>query len=116
MSQLICSRHYFQVKHLVKHEYSIFNKLRMSVSKDWKMTVEQFPILQNFNPYEECTGFVPACNYLIKHKNMVDVPAFTLYDAFGLDKKTIGRLAKAMGKYCLNYFYSSSVNFISITR
>lgn len=69
----------------------------MSVSKDWKIVSEQFPILRNFNPYEECTGFVPACNYLIKHTNMNHIPAFTLYDAFGLDKKTIGRLAEVLG-------------------
>jgi len=70
----------------------------MSVSKDWKMMVEECPMLKSFNPYEECTGFVPACNYLIKHQNMSNIPAFTLYDAFGLDKKTIGRLAEIMGK------------------
>ncbi|XP_008178686.1 alanine--tRNA ligase, mitochondrial [Acyrthosiphon pisum] len=87
-----------KVKHLIKHEYAIFNKLRMSVSKDWKIMVEECPMLKSFDPYEECTGFVPACNYLIKHKNMSNIPAFTLYDAFGLEKKTIGRLAEVMGK------------------
>lgn len=87
------------MKHLVKHEYSVFNKLRVSVSKDWKTTVEHYPTFKNFNPYEECTGFVPACNYLLKHKNMDHIPAFTLYDAFGLEKKTIEKLAKAIGKY-----------------
>lgn len=70
----------------------------MSVSKDWKMVVEECPMLKSFNPYEECMGFVPACNYLIKHKNISIIPAFTLYDAFGLEKKTIGRLAEVMGK------------------
>lgn len=70
----------------------------MSVSKDWKIISEQYPMLKKFNPYEECTGFVPACNYLIKHKNIIDMPAFTLYDAFGLEKKTIGKLAEAIGK------------------
>ncbi|XP_026821859.1 alanine--tRNA ligase, mitochondrial-like isoform X2 [Rhopalosiphum maidis] len=87
-----------KVKHLMKHEYTIFNKLRMSVSKDWKTVVKECPMLKSFDPYEECTGFVPACNYLIKHNNMKNIPAFTLYDAFGLEKKTIGRLAEVMGK------------------
>jgi hypothetical protein len=76
----------------------------MSVSKDWKTVVEECPMLNNFDPYEECTGFVPACNYLIKHNNMKNIPAFTLYDAFGLEKKTIGRLAEVMGKI-LSLFY-----------
>lgn len=83
----------------MKHEYSIFNKLRISVSKDWKITSEQCPTLRNFNPFEECTGFVPACNYLIKHANMNHISAFTLYDTFGLEKKTIGKLAEAMGSF-----------------
>lgn len=74
----------------------------MSVSKDWKIIVEECPMLKSFNPYEECTGFVPACNYLIKHQNMSNIPAFTLYDAFGLEKKTIGRLAEIMGKLLLS--------------
>lgn len=87
-----------KVKHLMKHEYTIFNKLRKSVSKDWKMVVEECPTLKDFDPYDECTGFVPACNYLMKNKNMKNIPAFTLYDAFGLEKKTIGRLAEVMGK------------------
>lgn len=87
------------MKLLVKHEYSIFNKLRTSVLKDWTVAIEQFPTLRSFNPYEECTGFVPACNYLIKHKDMIHIPAFTLYDAFGLEKKTIGRLAEAMSTF-----------------
>lgn len=86
------------MKHLVKHEFTVFNKLRRLVSKDWKTVSEQCQTLQIFNPYEECIGFVPACNYLIKHINMIHIPAFTLYDAFGLDKNTIGRLAEAMGK------------------
>lgn len=81
----------------MKHEYSIFNKLRSSVSKDWEIAVKHCPTLKMFNPFEECTGFVPACNYLIKHKDLIHIPAFTLYDAFGLEKKTIGQLAEAMG-------------------
>lgn len=83
---------------MVKHEYSIFNNLRISTSKDWIIAAEQCPKLRHFNPYEECTGFVPACNYLIKHKEMTQIPAFTLYDTFGLDKNTIERLAKIIGK------------------
>lgn len=83
----------------MQYEYSIFKKLRTSVFKGWKIVIEQFPSLRNFNPYEECTGFVPACNYLIKHKDLIHIPAFTLYDAFGLDKETIGRLAEAMSTY-----------------
>jgi len=55
-------------------------------------------MFRTFNPYEECTGFVPACNYLIKHKDMIHIPAFTLYDTFGLEKNTIEKLAKAMSK------------------
>lgn len=82
----------------MKHEYSIFNKLRTLVSKDWNIIIEQCPILSNFKPYEECTGFVPACNYLMKHKDMILIPAFTLYDAFGLEKNTIRRLAEVMSK------------------
>lgn len=82
----------------MKHEYNIFNKLRTSVSKDWNIAIEKCPVLRKFNPYEECTGFVPACNYLIKHKHKYKIPAFTMYDAFGLEKKTIGKLAEAMGK------------------
>ncbi|XP_025408672.1 alanine--tRNA ligase, mitochondrial isoform X2 [Sipha flava] len=86
-----------KVKYLIKHEYTIFNKLRMSVSKDWKIIIEKYPVLRKFNPYEECTGFVPACSYLIKHKYLNHIPAFTMYDAFGLDKKTIGKLAETIG-------------------
>lgn len=83
----------------MKHEYTVFDKLRSSVSKNWEIVVEQCSKLRNFNPYEECTGFVPACMYLIKNvQNIDDIPTFTLYDTFGLDKKTIGRLAVAMGK------------------
>lgn len=70
----------------------------MSVSKDWKIIIEKYPVLRKFNPYEECTGFVPACNYLIKHKHMNHIPAFTMYDAFGLNKTTIRKLAEVMGK------------------
>jgi len=33
---------------------------------------------------------------------MSNIPAFTLYDAFGLEKKTIGRLAEIMGKLLLS--------------
>lgn len=87
----------------MKHEYTIFNKLRMSVSKDWKVAVEEYPALRKFNPYEECTGFVPACNYLIKHRHLNHIPAFIMYDAFGLEKKTIGRLAEAMGKKWMSF-------------
>lgn len=85
------------MRHLVKYEYTLFNKLRKSVSKDWKIIVEQCKMLENFNPYEECTGFVPACNYLLKNKHISQIPAFTLYDAFGLDRKTIKKLSEAMG-------------------
>lgn len=97
----------------MKHEYTIFNKLRISVSKDWKFICEQCPVLRNFNPYEEYTGFVPACNYLIKHKNMDHIPAFTLYDAFGLEKKTIGRLAEAIGE-TFSVFYLD-INFLVLS-
>lgn len=92
------------MKHLVKHEYTIFDKLRTSVSRNWKTAVEQYPTLSSFNPFEECTGFVPACDYLIKHNSMTDLPAFTLYDAFGIEKKTIGLLSKAMGKLLLLFY------------
>lgn len=61
-------------------------------------------MLGSFNPYEECTGFVPACNYLIKHKHLTYIPAFTLYDAFGLDKKTINKLSEAMGNILFDLF------------
>jgi len=84
----------------------------MMVSKDWKIISEEWPMLKKFNPYEECTGFVPACNYLIKHRNMISTPAFTLYDAFGLEKKTIGRLAEAMGKILFLLFLFKLVLFI----
>lgn len=101
----------------MKHEYSIFNKLRTSVSKDWKIAVEQCPSLGSFNPFEECTGFVPACNYLIKHKHMTQIPAFTLYDAFGLERKTIGHLAEAIGIILvlsvLFYYFSNCRLFLS---
>lgn len=88
----------------------------MSVTKDWKITVEQYPAFKNFNPYEECSGFVPACNYLLKHKNMNHIPAFTLYDAFGLEKKTIEKLAKAMGKYYFSYFNFCKIDYIPSIR
>jgi len=84
----------------------------MLVSKDWKIVSEECPMLKKFNPYEECTGFVPACNYLIKHRTMISIPAFTLYDAFGLEKKTIGRLAEAMGKILFLLFFFRFVLFI----
>lgn len=93
------------MKYLVKHEYSVFNKLRMSISKDWNIVIEQFPMFRHFNPYEECTGFVPACKYLTKHSDMISIPAFTLYDAFGLENKIIRRLAEAMGKILVIKFF-----------
>lgn len=67
------------------------------MSKDWKVVTEYYPLLRSFNPYEECTGFVPACSYLVKNKEFDQIPAFTLYDAFGLERSTIGRLAKTLG-------------------
>lgn len=75
------------------------------VSKDWKIAIEQWPTLSNFSPYEECSGFVPACIYLIKHKDMIYIPAFTLYDAFGLEKKTIKRIAEVTSKILLIHLF-----------
>ncbi|XP_050420574.1 alanine--tRNA ligase, mitochondrial-like [Adelges cooleyi] len=84
-----------KVQQLLKHEYSVFDNLRKSVSKEWHYVIGRLPNLTVFNPYEECTGFVPACNYLVKHDDILQIPAFTMYDAFGLDVQTIEKLAKA---------------------
>ncbi|XP_050544706.1 alanine--tRNA ligase, mitochondrial-like isoform X2 [Daktulosphaira vitifoliae] len=87
-----------KVKHLLKYEYTIFDNLRKSIFKEWNNVVEHWPILIKFDPYEECTGFILACKYLIKHSSKIkEIPAFTLYDAFGLDIQTIKELSKTLG-------------------